>query len=217
MNFSASSARKLQLLTFVYGTWLCTASVHAQAAAGPSAVVLSADGESTQPGAPPPLRIGLEVLSGAAGEALFGFGGILVGAMMTPANREESEQAAWTRFLVGGSIGGSVGAALGVASVGDALGGRGSWGFTFAGAAAGGTAGTLTWLAVETNRHTIAVEALTWLGLPLVGAVLGYELSATARVPPARASAGSGPRLRSALLQPTADGAGAALSLGGTF
>jgi hypothetical protein len=113
-------------------------------------------------------------------------------------------------------VGGSLGAALGVAGAGDALGGSGSWGFTFAGAGAGAVAGTLTWAALDTTDHTISVELLAWIGLPLVGAVLGYELSARAPEPRVRA-AGSALRLRTALVQPTPDRSGAMLRLGGTF
>jgi hypothetical protein len=113
-------------------------------------------------------RLTLQLLGGFAGLA----GGVLVGglagagvvaALCTPAGSAGCEDAIEVGAMVGLGVGYVFGPALAVWSIGSAMGGNGQFGHTLAGSFIGGL-----------------------LGMPFLGALGGYEISANAQRPPAR-------------------------------
>jgi len=155
------------------------------------------------------LRISAELALGAAGMFGGGLAGLAIGAAACDTNASDTE---WFPCLgpmvVGGGIGAMTGTPLAIWLGGTALDGNGGVGWTLLGS----TAGFLAWAAVAAAAEG---EAGAWVGLalPLIGSVLGFELTSDAS-----ASAAETARTRthvSASLAPRRGGA--TLSLSGDF
>ncbi|HMK71708.1 MAG TPA: hypothetical protein VK454_00130 [Myxococcaceae bacterium] len=136
-----------------------------------------------------PLRIGLEAGAGLAGGAAVGaFNAWAMQSILGTQNNSESTQRLVKLF--GAPLGVAVGAPLAVTLTGYTLGERGSflvsWLSAMAGLAIGGSA-YLVSTGISSSQAAEGTYALA-LVLPVVGAVIGYELSARAAdAEPARA------------------------------
>jgi hypothetical protein len=120
-------------------------------------------------------RVALESVIGAGLGALglvaFGYVGVLVDQL----GGRDSGPA----LQIGAALGATFGVAPGVWLGGKALGGDGLLGWTLVGSAVG-TAASAAVLAIRQNAFTLTLGAL----FPLIGAVLGYELSSHTKKPP---------------------------------
>ena len=162
----------------------------------------AADGtEVTAPSRPPASRgvRGLaEAGGGVAGATLFGFGGLIVGGL---AGFILDGGQIWFGTLILGSMGALIGMAVGlpagVVFVGKKLDGNGKWWAVLLGEAAGFTLG----FGLANACFGCTAGVLTVIVLPVVGAVLGYELTSDAS-----ASAARGLRALRPTLVPTSDG-----------
>jgi hypothetical protein len=136
-----------------------------------------------------PLRIGLEAGAGLVGGAAVGaFNAWAMQSILGTQNNSDSTQRLVSLF--GAPLGVAVGAPLAVTLTGYTLGERGSflvsWLSAMAGLAIGGSA-YLVSTGISSSQAAEGTYALA-LVLPVVGAVIGYELSArAAEAEPARA------------------------------
>jgi hypothetical protein len=110
--------------------------------------------------------------------------------------------------LIGGGLVGAVGTSLGAYAAGKWMGGEGSLGWAVLGGLSGAAVGGAAVLVLAHNDAPEALMGITFLVPPLVGTVLGYELSSP------RASDGA---VRSASLDVLPARGGAAIGLRGTF
>ncbi|QSQ27212.1 hypothetical protein JY651_20855 [Pyxidicoccus parkwayensis] len=131
--------------------------------AGPPEALQASEGMPAVP------RILLETVAGGAGMAVVGTGGFALGVVTTECDLFETDCSA--AFIMGLS-GMVLGSAIGTWSSGSLMKGRGGFFSTMLGAILGTGAGILM-LAVEDDT----LGAIGLLGMPTVGAVLGYELS----------------------------------------
>ncbi len=83
--------------------------------------------------------------------------------------------------VVGGSVLGIVGTSLGAYAAAEWMGGDGSLGWTMFGSLSGAAVGVATAIVEVRDDAPGALIGVTLLVPPLVGAVLGYELSSTSR------------------------------------
>lgn len=163
------------------------------------------------PAAPPRLRppsVG-RVIGEAAGGALAGaLGGGALGALGFAVNTATESTVPWA--AAGGVlVGWTLAVPAGVTLAGRGLGGDGAYWASLVGSAAGAVVGGGLYLAASDGGEGALGVALA-LGLPVAGAIVGYELSAT------RVDAQGRPR---ASVAPSfvAGREGAALGVAGTF
>jgi hypothetical protein len=152
---------------------------------------------------------GLGLVGGVAGFAL----GFVAASELAPAGSDGDCSDAcgvgtlgWA--LVGGGVLGTVGASLGAYAAGEWMGGDGSLGWTALGSLSGAAMGAAAVILEARNDAPEALMAVTFLVPPLVGAVLGYELSSPSA---------SDRIVRSASLDLLPARGGAAVGLRGTF
>jgi hypothetical protein len=137
-------------------------------------------------------RILFELLAGAGTGAVAGVAGIFTGALLAGFDCADLECV--LPILGSMSVGILVGTPLGVYGAGRAMDGRGKYWASLVGT----TLGSLAGLTLAVGASSIGSDALTILSLiagPLIGAVLGYELSHSSadpgpRVPLSTSSAG---------------------------
>jgi len=130
--------------------------------------------ETSRPTSAMGARLLLEFLLGGTGGAVVGFGGLIGGlgagtCGLTDACSSDGDDLAVTSVILTSF---TVGTSLGVYGAGVLVGGRGSYLPTLA----GGVLGVVTGAAVFYSNRTPATLALL-LGGPLVGSIVGYEVS----------------------------------------
>lgn len=125
------------------------------------------EGESD--GLPRLLRVPAELGVGAVGGVGLGVSGALLGALLTPPASESNFQ-----VLLGGELGFGLGVTLGVWGAGRLMGSNGSFLATTAGTAAGMLLGA----GISSLFRLSSDQMLYILPLPLLGAIIGHELSA---------------------------------------
>ncbi len=188
--------------------WCAPAGAQVQAAlSDPDVLAAGATPAATAAAATPqfsaPLRIGLEAGAGLVGGAAVGifsewaFSGLLATQNSTPQTQHFTS-------LFGAPLGVAVGAPLAVTLTGYTIGEQGSFLISWLSSMAGLAVGGSVYLAATANSDSTAAKGSYGLALllPVVGAVLGYELSARAAdvplpqgpavVPSAFLSAGGG-------------------------
>jgi hypothetical protein len=158
--------------------------------------------------APQGLRVLSETGFGALTTVGGGFAGTLVGLAVCPLFGHQNQKfGCLGDMLLGGAAGLVLGLPLGIWWGGNIAGGDGGLGYTYLGALVG-TVGTV--LVLGTASQLPFVAALGFV-LPVVGGILGYELSMS---PEAPSVALGGTRLQPLL---SASSRGGFVGLGGTF
>lgn len=130
--------------------------------------------------APLGLRLLSEVGFGALTTVGGGFAGALVGLGVCPIFGHQNQKfGCYIDVILGGFVGLAAGFPLGVWWGGNIAGGDGGLGYTYLGAALGGV-GTILVLGAASQNPILAVLSFA---LPIVGGILGYELSMSPEAP----------------------------------
>lgn len=157
----------MRTLGRVMGAMAIAVVVAPARAAGPAEDV--EDGRPGRIGA----EVGLGLLGGTAG---FFSGGLLGYGLCGLGGGGGREWGCLAPALLGAHLGAFVGISMGVYGGGELAGGDGGLGWTFLGSTAGlVSAGTILW-AAEVEPGSVAWWLLG-VGLPLVGGIVGYELT----------------------------------------